>query len=340
MKKYSFLDDYSEGCHPNILKALTETNLDQELAYGYDSFSLQAKELIHQKLDNPNANIYFVSGGTQANLIVSAASLRSHEAIISAEIGHILGHEAGAHEATGHKIISMKTNNGKLDIATIQSALDEHAHIPHMVKPKMVYLSNATEIGTIYTIAELEEIYAFCKNNDLLLFIDGARLGSALCSKKNDLTLADFSRLTDVFYIGGTKNGALLGEAIVINNEQLNQDFEIHIKQRGALLSKGRVLGIQFLELFKDDLFFDLAKKANQLAEKISEALILKGYNLMDETVTNQVFPVLTNTLIKNLEENFAFHIWKKEDDTHSVIRLVTSWTTDEDQVNSLIDNF
>jgi len=281
-----------------------------------------------------------VSGGTQANLIVSAASLRPHEAIISAEIGHILAHEAGAHEAVGHKIISMKTDSGKLDVSTIQSALDGHTHIPHMVKPKMVYLSNATEIGTIYTKNELEEIHAFCKEKELLLFVDGARLGSALSAKKNDLTLADLSRLTDVFYIGGTKNGALLGEAIVVNNEQINRDFEIHIKQRGALLSKGRVLGVQFLELFKDDLFYNLARKANRLAEKISNALVQKGYKLLDETVTNQVFPILPNTLIRILEENFSFHIWEKKDEAHSVIRLVTSWTTDEAQVDRLIEAF
>jgi len=227
-----------------------------------------------------------------------------------------------------------------LDVSTIQSALDGHTHIPHMVKPKMVYLSNATEIGTIYTKNELEEIHAFCKENELLLFVDGARLGSALSAKKNDLTLADLSRLTDVFYIGGTKNGALLGEAIVVNNEQINRDFEIHIKQRGALLSKGRVLGVQFLELFKDDLFYNLARKANRLAEKISNALVQKGYKLLDETVTNQVFPILPNTLIRILEENFSFHIWEKKDEAHSVIRLVTSWTTDEAQVDRLIEAF
>lgn len=338
MSKYSFQDDYSEGCHPNILKALTETNLQQHTAYGFDDYSNQAKLLIKDKLQNPQSEVYFVSGGTQANLIVTAASLRPHEAVISADIGHVIGREAGALEATGHKVISMHTSNGKLDPETIQLALDNHSAAPHMVKPKLVYISNATEIGTIYTKAELESLSQFCKDNDLYLFVDGARLGSALCASKNDMSMSDLSKLTDVFTIGGTKNGALIAEAIVINNPAINEDFNFHIKQRGAMLAKGRLLGIQFLELFKNDLYFDLAKHANAMAEKISDAFVSKGHELLDETLTNQVFLILPNSLIKQLEENFSFYVWSKHDELHSVVRLVTSWATDEEMVDDLIN--
>lgn len=338
MGKYNFLDDYSEGCHPAILEALAETNLSQQIAYGLDEYSERAKQAIHGKLNNGNAHIYFVSGGTQANLIVASASLRSHEAVISADIGHVLGHEAGALEATGHKIISMKTSNGKLDPATLQMALDNHTAVPHVVKPKLVYISNATEIGTIYMKGELEALSEFCREHDLYLFLDGARLGSALCSWKNDLSLEDISRLTDVFYIGGTKNGALLGEAIVVNNPQLNEDFAFHIKQRGALLSKGRLLGVQFLALFSHDLYFELASRANRLSEKLAEAFVAKGYGLLDETQTNQIFPILPNGLIERLGESFAFYVWQKVDEERSVVRLVTSWATDEQMVDGLIE--
>jgi len=339
MEKYSFLDDYSEGCHPNILDALSKTNFDQQTAYGFDAYSNEAKKLIQDKLNNPESQIYFVSGGTQANLIITAASLRSHEAVISPDIGHVLAREAGALEATGHKIISMKTENGKLAPQAIQIALDDHRLVPHMVKPKLVYISNATEIGTIYTRNDLESLHKFCKENNLYFFIDGARLGSALCSKKNDVSLEDLSHLTDVFTIGGTKNGALVGEAIVLNNQAISDDFNIQIKQRGALLAKGRVLSIQFLELFKNDLYFKLATYANNIAEKISDAFVSRGYELLDETQTNQIFLILPNTLIKHLEQNFSFYVWSKHDEERSVVRMVTSWATDEDKVDELINS-
>jgi threonine aldolase len=339
MNKYSFMDDYSEGCHPNILKALSQTNLVQQSAYGDDDYSIEAKELIREKLNNSNAGIYFVSTGTQANLIIASSVLKSHEAVISAEIGHILGREAGAIEATGHKIISMKTGNGKLSVKDIQSALENHSHVPHMVKPKLVYISNATEIGTIYTRKDLEIISKFCKKNDLYLFLDGARLATALSCEKNDVTLEDLSKLTDVFYIGGTKNGAMIGEAIVINNQALNEDFLFHIKQRGAMLAKGRILGIQFLKLFKKNLYFELAAHANALSKKLSRAIVKKGYTLSVETVTNQIFPVFPNELIERLNEKFTFYVWEKQDKNHSIVRLVTSWATDEKEVDKFIDN-
>ena len=339
MQKYSFLDDYSEGCHPNILHALSQSNMTQHIAYGNDEYSVKAKEIIRNKIENPTAGIYFVSGGTQANLIVISSILKSYEAVVSAEIGHILVREAGAIEATGHKVIPIKTANGKLSPADIQNTLDSHSAVPHMVKPKLVYISNATEIGTIYLKHELEALHDFCKSNNMYLFLDGARLGSALCCEKNDLTLKDLSQLTDVFYIGGTKNGALIGEAIVVNNASLNSDFEFNIKQRGAMLSKSRLLGIQFLELFKSNLFYELATQANKVAQKLSIGLEQKGYDLSAETQTNQIFVVLPNVLIEKLQENFDFYVWEKRDFDHSVVRLVTSWATDETRVNAFLES-
>lgn len=339
MTKYNFLDDYSEGCHPDILAALSKTNLVQQIAYGDDAYSIEAKQLIREKLNDKNAGVYFVSGGTQANLTISATILSSHEAIIAAETGHILTHEAGAIEATGHKIISVKTENGKLSAADIQLVLDNHTHTPHMVKPRMVYISNATEIGTVYTKQELESVYRFCKENNLYLFLDGARLATALSCEKNNLTLEDLSKLTDIFYIGGTKNGALIGEAVVINNPALNEDFPFHVKQRGAMLAKGRLLGLQFLELFRKDLYFELARHANALSKKLSQGIMRKGYKLSAETETNQIFAVLPDELIEKLTDKFAFYTWEKKDDNHSVVRLVTSWATKEKEVDKFIEN-
>lgn len=339
MQKYSFLDDYSEGCHPNILEALSKYNLEQDIAYGFDLYSMEAKKKIKNKINNPLSEIYFVTGGTQANLIITSASLRSHEAVVSVETGHVAMRESGALEATGHKIIEMPSSNGKINITIIQKVLDNHTSVPHMVKPKLVYISNATEIGTIYTKEELEEISAFCKEKNLFLFLDGARLGSALSSNKNDLTLEDLGRLVDVFTIGATKNGALFGEAIVLNNTILQEDFNVHIKQRGALLAKGRTLGIQFLELFKDNLYFELSQKANYLALKISDAFEKKAYKLLDKTQTNQIFLILPNSLISKLEEKFSFYVWSRYDEEHSVVRMVTSWTTDENKVEELISS-
>lgn len=339
MQKYNFLDDYSEGCHPNILNKLIETNLIQQNAYGFDEYSNKAKQLIKNKLSNKESEIFFVTGGTQANLIIISSILRSHEAIISIDIGHILGREAGAIEATGYKIISVPSLNGKLDINKIQVALDNHNIIPHMVKPKLVYISNASEIGTIYTKKELQEISNFCKRKNLYLFIDGARLATALTSTYNDLTLNDLSKLSDIFTLGATKNGALFGEAIIINNSTLAEDFNINIKQKGALLAKGRTLGIQFLELFRDDLYFKLAKRANNLALIISNEFVKKGYKLLDTTQTNQIFLILPNILIEQLEKKFSFYIWKKYDEKHSIIRIVTSWISNEDKIQELINS-
>lgn len=335
--KFSFKNDYSEGCHPNILQALLSYNDDQQAGYGEDQYSLEAKKLIHQKIQL-DSDIYFVSGGTQANLIVISSILKPYQCVISAATGHILNNETGAIEATGHKILSIEKEDGKLTPEDILHVLESHRNIPHQVMPKLVYLSNSTELGTVYTLAELEKLSAFCKENNLYIFMDGARMGHGLSAEISDLTLEKVAELTDVFYLGGTKNGALIGEAIVINNKELKQDFAFNIKQKGALLAKGRLLGIQFLELMKNDLYFELAAHANRQAMKIKNAMKKRGVQFLSDTYTNQIFPILSNNLIEKLSEKFEFYVWKKIDDDFSAIRLITSWNTADEPVNEFIE--
>lgn len=337
MGKYSFLDDYSEGCHPRILAALASTNLAQQTAYGNDAYSERARNLIRDHLGGRDIPIYFVSGGTLANIIIASSALRPHEAIIAASSGHIVGRETGAIEAVGHKIITVPSDDGKLTPAGIETALASNAHYPHMAKPRMVYISNATEAGTVYTKAELQGLSDTCRANNLLLMLDGARLGVALTAAINDLTLDDIAGLADIFWIGGTKAGALIGEAIVIPNAQLAGEFTFHIKQRGGLLAKGRLLGLQFAELFSDGLFFDLTRHANAMAAKISDAITRCGHGFSAPTQSNQIFPILPDTLIEQLAKNYDFYVWSKADGQRSVIRMVTSWATDETRVDALI---
>jgi len=335
---YSFKNDYSEGAHPRILNALLETNLEQDEGYGEDRYSQKAMELIKEKLGTQKVDIHFISGGTQTNLIAISAFLRPHEAAIAVSSGHILGHETGAIEATGHKILSVVGDNGKLSPSDLQVVLDGHPD-EHMVKPKLVYISNSTEIGSIYTKSELQNLHDFCQRNQLILYMDGARLGSALCSEENDLQLSDLPNLVDAFYIGGTKNGALIGEALVICRDPLKEDFRYHIKQKGALLAKGRLLGIQFLELFRDNLFFELASHANKMASRIREELVRANITFLTHSPSNQIFPILPNGVINKLQNNYAFHVWEKVDSDSSAIRFVTSWATKEEEVTSLIED-
>ncbi len=337
MSKYSFLDDYSEGCHPRILESLSKTNLVQQTAYGDDEYSEKARSLIHEQIKSSEIPVFFVAGGTLANIIISSASLRSHEAVIAAHTGHIVVRETGAIEATGHKIISVQSDDGKLTPEAIKTAVANNAHFPHMARPRLVYISNATETGTVYTKAELQALSLVCKDNGLLLLLDGARLGVALTAGVNDLSLADVAKLTDIFWIGGTKAGALIGEAIVIPNSELAKDFAFHIKQRGGLLAKGRLLGIQFMELFSDGLFFELTQHTNTMAQKLSDSITALGYRLAAPTESNQVFLILPDTLIASLKVNYDFYVWEKVDKQHSVTRMVTSWATDEKQVDALI---
>jgi threonine aldolase len=335
---YSFKNDYAEGAHPRILNALMESNFEQEDGYGEDRYTLEAVALLKQKMGRTDVDIHLISGGTQTNLIAISAFLRPHEAAIAANSGHIATHETGSIEATGHKVVAVDTADGKLTPAHVQSVLDAHTD-EHMVKPKLVYISNSTEIGSIYNKQELEDLSRFCREHNLILFMDGARLGSALCSAENDLELSDIPQLVDAFYIGGTKNGALLGEALVIVRDSLKEDFRYHIKQKGALLAKGRVMGVQFLELFKDNLFFDLAAHANRLADLIKEELSNAGLKFFSHSPSNQIFPILPNTLITELQKKYAFLIWEKIDENQSAIRLVTSWATKEDKVLEFIED-
>lgn len=333
---YSFKNDYSEGAHPRILKAVMSTNMEQTEGYGLDEYSKQAIEHIKRKIKNENADVHFLVGGTQTNLISMAAFLRSHEAVISAETGHVLVHETGAIEATGHKVISVPSKDGKLKPEDVIKVVEQHTD-EHMVKPRLVYISNPTEIGTIYKKEELKKLYETCIEKNLILYMDGARLGSALCSEENDIEISELANLTHGFYIGGTKGGALMGEALVICEEALKSDFRFHIKQRGAMFAKGRILGIQFLELFKDDLYFDLANHANKMADMLRIGIKEAGYEFMIETSTNQIFPIFPMALIEKLQEEYSFFLWEKIDEERSAVRLVTSWATKEDEVKSFV---
>ena len=329
---YSFKNDYSEGMHPRIFNALMESNMEQVDGYGEDKYTKKAIEILKQKIKKDNIDIHLFPGGTQTNLTAISAFLRPHEAAISANTGHILVHETGAIEATGHKVISIDVVDGKLNPELIKPALKAHTD-EHMVKPKLVYISNSTEIGSIYKKNEIEELSKFCKDNNLYLYMDGARLGSALTSPDNDMDLSDLGELVDAFYIGGTKNGALMGEALVICKDTLKEDFRYHIKQKGALLAKGRLLGVQFLELFKDNLFFDLAKHANDMAKLLKDGISEAGYSFLTDSPSNQIFPILPNKIIDKLQEKYAFYIWQKIDDGNSAVRLVTSWATKKEKV-------
>jgi len=333
------MNDYSEGAHPRILELLMKANLEQNVGYGEDLHSAKAKEYMKKLLQNKNVDIHFIPGGTQTNLLVISAFLRPHQCVIAADTGHINVHETGAIEATGHKVVAMPCTNGKLTPAAIQEALDYHVG-EHMTQPKLVYVSNSTELGTIYSKAELSAIHHLCRNNGLILYLDGARIGSALTSRSNDLELSDIAQLVDVFYIGGTKNGALLGEALVIVKDELKEDFRYLIKQRGAMMAKGFVAGIQFEALFQDNLFFELAAHANEMAEKIATELKKCGYSFYVPPCTNQLFPVLPNDLIEKLSEQFLFSIQAKVDKEHSAIRFVTSWATTQKSVDSLREFF
>lgn len=331
-KMYSFRNDYSEGAHPNILESLLRTNTEQTLGYGEDAYTQKAQTLIKQHIGREDVVVHFLVGGTQTNLTAISAFLRPHEAAIAASSGHIAVHETGAIEATGHKVITVETEDGKLTVAHIASVLKTHTD-EHMVKPKLVYISDSTEVGTIYYKEELQAIYEYCKAHHLLVMIDGARLGSALMAIDNDVTLNDLANFSDAFYIGGTKNGALLGEALVIVNDNLKEDFRYHIKQKGGLLAKGRIISLGYIELFKERLFFDIAQHANNMAMLLLEGISEAGYSTLTKSTTNQVFPIFPKEVVKKLRENFDFSDWEEVDEQNMAIRLVTSWATPKEAV-------
>jgi threonine aldolase len=321
----SFKNDYSEGALPAILQALAATNEIQQNGYGDDDYTREAIELIREKINHPQAAVHLVSGGTQANLTFISSVLRPHESVIAATTGHIFHHETGAIEATGHKIETVFAPDGKLTPALLASFVDKVEAV-HMPLPRLVYISNSTELGTHYLRAELIALWEYCKSKGLLLFLDGARLASGM--QAGDIQYEDLAKYTDAFYIGGTKNGALIGEAIVINNPSLQEYFSYNLKMRGALLAKGRLLGIQFKELFKGDTYLSIGAYMNEMAGKLSAGIREAGYEFLIESKTNQVFPILPLSVIAQLEQKYAFYIWQPIDSEKAAVRLVTSWNT------------
>lgn len=335
---YLFFNDYSEGAHPSILEALSRDNFKQEHGYGLDSFSKEAEHMIQKRINQPEAAVHFVASGTQANLIGISSILRPYESVIAADNGHIEVHETGAIEATGHKVTIAPGVAGKLTPEAIQEVVERHTD-EHMVRPRIVYISQSTELGTIYCKRELQAIKEVCKKNGLYLYIDGARMGQALMSQEADADLHHIANSCDLFTIGGTKNGALLGEALVIINPKLKENFRYHLKQRGALLAKGRTIALQFIAFFKEDLYFNNAKHANDMALKIAQGVEARGYRLLYPASTNQIFPILPNSLIEKLQKKYGFYVWAKmpTDPEKSMIRLVTSWATEEAAVSSFL---
>lgn len=334
---YSFKDDYSEGAHYKILEALVSTNLVQEDGYSMDSHCKRAIELLKEATDDYSIDVHFISGGTQTNLLTISSCLRPHEACISAKTGHIATHEAGAIEATGHKIITIENSQGKLSPDSIQHVLKKYS-FEYAVKPRVVYISNPTELGTIYTKEELKTLYKFCKSNGLLLYLDGARLSSALVVPEAHLSLKDINKYTDAFFFGGTKNGALLGEALIFSNDDFKLDFRYMLKQKGAMLAKGRILGIQFETLLEENLYLDIAKHGRNLAQNVQSNLKAIGFKLLVESPTNQIFPIFSNNMIENLRKDFAFHTWSYIDQENSCIRLVFSWATPIEKVDEFLN--
>ncbi len=334
-----FRNDYSEGAHPKVLQALVETNLVSTPGYGCDEYCACARELLRERFACPNADVHFLVGGTQTNLTAAAAFLRPWEAVIAADTGHIAVHETGAIEATGHKVYVVPGVDGKLAPDAIRTAVRDHqtGTEEHMVLPRMVYVSDSTELGTIYTRAELQALSDTCRELGLYLYLDGARMAMALTAQGNDLVPEDFAQLCDAFYLGGTKNALLFGEALVIVNNALKPYFRNVMKQHGGMLAKGRLLGVQFAAILQDDLWLQTARHANELAQRLAAALTAMGVPLYAASPTNQVFPIFTNAQVEALRQNFSFEFIARVDENHSAIRFVTSWATRPEDVDALI---
>ena len=334
-----FNNDYAEGCHQSILDALVKTNMEQTLGYSEDSYCAAAREKIRKACGNDNLAVHFLVGGTQTNLTVIDAALRPHQGALCASSGHIHVHETGAVEATGHKVLALPSTDGKITARQVEQAVLAHradGAFEHIVQPKLVYISNPTELGTLYTKQELEELSAVCQKLGLYLFLDGARLGYGLMAKGNDLTMADIARLCDVFYIGGTKVGALFGEAVVIRNPSLAEDFRYIIKQHGGMLAKGRLLGIQFDTLFTDDLYYKISAHADAMADRLRDTLAEIGAPLLVPGTTNQVFAILPDKALEELAKTITFSEQERVSDTHRAVRFCTSWATKAENVDTL----
>lgn len=331
--------DYLMGAHPKILERLVQTNMEALSGYGNDPYTSSAKEKIRAACDCPGAQVHLLTGGTQTNRIVIDSMLRSYEGVIAATTGHVSLHEAGAIEASGHKVLQLPGQDGKLEAAQVEALLSGFYADPnheHMVYPGMVYISHPTEYGTLYSYAELEALSTLCRRYQIPLFLDGARLGYGLMSDRTDLSLPQIAQLCDVFYIGGTKVGALCGEAVVFPKGNAPKHFFTIIKQNGALLAKGRLLGIQFDTLFTDRLYFHISRHAIEMAHQLRQILTQKGYRLYLDSPTNQQFVILENTRIRELEEHVRFDFWEPLDDAHSVVRFATSWSTTADDLRAL----
>ncbi len=334
--------DYLEGAHPSIIKKLEETNFVQTAGYGEDPFCRSAKERIKDQCGGMDVDVHFLVGGTQTNLTVIASILRPHQGVLAAVTGHVNVHETGAIEAIGHKVLALPSEDGRITAAQIRHAYEMHwndANHEHTVQPGMVYISQPTENGTLYGRKELQDIHDTCRELGLPVFLDGARLGYGLMAEVNILTLKDIAGLVDVFYIGGTKVGALFGEAVVICDPMWKKDFRYLIKQKGGMLAKGRLLGIQFDTLFTDGLYYEIARHADELAIRLREAFIAKGYRLRYDSFTNQQFPILPDEHVEKLKEKYSFELWEKMDDAHSAVRFCTSWATREEAVDELIQD-
>lgn len=335
----SFANDYITGAHPQVLEALMKTNLEAVSGYGNDPYCLLAKEKIRAACDCPDADIHFLVGGTQTNAVIISSLLQKHEGVIAAITGHVSQHEAGAIEYTGHKVLELPHTLGKLQAKVVRDYLEtfykDEAH-EHMVFPGMVYISHPTEYGTLYSKEELEALSSLCKEYELPLYLDGARLGYGLMSRDTDVTLSDIAKLTDVFYIGGTKVGALCGEAVVFTKNNQPKYFVNLCKKHGALLAKGRLLGIQFDTLFTDDLYFNIGKHAIDLAEEMKKIFIEKGYTFFIDSPTNQQFIILENQKMEQLKQKIGFCFWEKYDTTHTVVRFATTWSTTLDDLQFL----
>ncbi len=341
-KMIQFQCDYNEGCAPEILQRLAETNLMQTVGYGMDPICEHARQLIRDACQAPQALVQFLVGGTQANATVIASILRPYQGVLCAETGHINVHETGAVEHTGHKVLALPQHDGRITAEQVRKALADHlsdGNAEHIVQPGMVYISMPTEVGTIYSLAELTAISSVCREYQVPLFVDGARLGYGLASPACDMTLADLARLADVFYIGGTKQGALFGEAVVITNPALQKDFRYNIKQNGGMLAKGRLLGIQFETLFTDGLYMRLSRHAIDMAMRIKEALLAHGYRMYIDSPTNQQFPILDRATYQRLSQTFLFDFWGDVDADHVVVRICTSWATREENVKQLLQS-
>ena len=337
---YQFQCDYNEGAHPRIMERLLQTNLEQTVGYGEDHYCAEAREAIRKAIGRPDADVHFLVGGTQANATVISSILRPYQGVLCASTGHINVHETGAIEHGGHKVLAMDAENGLLAAEQIRTAMQLHLAEDgpeHTVQPGMVYISFSSELGTVYSLRQLREISAACREYGLPLFIDGARMGYGLASEGCDVTLQDIAELADVFYLGGTKQGALFGEAVVILNETLKKDFRYYIKQNGGMLAKGRLLGIQFLTLFEDGLYFEVSQHAVSQALRIRDAFKSKGFEMLVQSPSNQQFPILDNGTLGRLSEKFLFSVWQKVDDEHTAVRFCTSWATRPEAVDALL---